>query len=251
MPDLPRELSWPEWQGAPLGFITQLNLPELALYDREGALPRTGMLSFFYDAEQRAFGFDAAERDAWRVLYYDGDLAQLARTPAPPTLPAEGTYPACALECSTEWTLPPLESLHLERVGITWEAMYGPSSATEQARAEGDRYLELCESLARLYGDADLLHRVLGHPDPVQGDMQLECQLASHSLYTGNASGYRDPRAASLRAGATDWRLLLQIDSDDEAGMMWGDVGRIYYWIQQERLAKRDFSNVWFAYQCS
>src|SRR5205814_3675825 len=59
--------------------------------------------------------------------------------------------------------------------------------------------------------DAGPIHRLLGHPEPVQGDMQLECQLVSHGLYCGDASGYRDTRATALRPGAADWRLLLQI----------------------------------------
>ena len=65
-----------------------------------------------------------------------------------------------------------------------------------------------------------VIHRLLGHPDPVQGDMQLECQLASNGIDCGDAGGYRDPRVPALRPGAADWRLLLQIDSDDAAGMM-------------------------------
>ncbi|HUT87622.1 MAG TPA: YwqG family protein [Candidatus Heimdallarchaeota archaeon] len=90
-----------------------------------------------------------------------------------------------------------------------------------------------------------------GHPDPIQGDMQLDCQLTSHGLYTGDATGYEDPRRAELEKGATDWQLLLQIDSDeDNAGMMWGDMGRLYFWIRKDDLKKRAFENVWMVLQC-
>ena len=35
--------------------------------------------------------------------------------------------------------------------------------------------------------------------------------------------------------------LLLQVDSDDGARMMWGDVGRIYYLIETEDLRAKRF----------
>jgi uncharacterized protein YwqG len=91
---------------------------------------------------------------------------------------------------------------------------------------------------------------MLGHPDPIQNDMQLDCQLAFHGLYTGNASGYEDPRRAELEKGAEDWQLLLQIDSDDKARMIWGDAGRLYFWIRKQDLEKRAFENVWMILQC-
>ncbi len=33
----------------------------------------------------------------------------------------------------------------------------------------------------------------------------------------------------ALEAGQTEWRLLLQLDSDERAKMMWGDAGRVSY----------------------
>jgi uncharacterized protein YwqG len=81
--------------------------------------------------------------------------------------------------------------------------------------------------------------------------MQLECQLASNGIYTGDSSRYNAPKAKQLEKGAGDWQLLLQIDSDAKVlGTMWGDVGRVYFWIREQDLKKRDFSNVWLILQC-
>jgi uncharacterized protein YwqG len=96
----------------------------------------------------------------------------------------------------------------------------------------------------------DAPSRVLGHPNQIQGDMQTECALVTGGLYTGDASGYKDPRRAELQAGARDWRLLLQVDSEDAAGMMWGDGGSLYYWIKEPDLAAHDFSRTWMVLQC-
>jgi uncharacterized protein YwqG len=116
---------------------------------------------------------------------------------------------------------------------------------------ESDDYCQLLEEVAELNGDGPAYHHLLGHPETIQGDMQLECQLASHGLYCGDSSGYEDSLRAHLEEGAKDWRLLLQVDSDDDVGMMWGDVGRIYYWIREVDLRAGNFGNVWFVLQCS
>ncbi len=61
---------------------------------------------------------------------------------------------------------------------------------------------------------------MLGQPRQIQNDMQLECQLVSNGLNFGDVSGRKDPRRAELEELVREWRLLLEIDSDDHAGMM-------------------------------
>ncbi|MEJ8543905.1 DUF1963 domain-containing protein [Brevibacillus borstelensis] len=54
-----------------------------------------------------------------------------------------------------------------------------------------------------------------------------------------------DCKSEDLLARASKWRLLFQVDSEeDKTGMMWEDVGRLYFWIEQEALERRDFSRV-------
>jgi Domain of unknown function (DUF1963) len=71
-------------------------------------------------------------------------------------------------------------------------------------------------------------------------DMRLECQLATNGIFCGDGTGYRDPRLEALRPGAADWRLLLQIDSEDGVDMMWRNVGRIFNWIKHADLPDRN-----------
>ena len=196
------------------------------------------MLYFFYvAASQETWGFDPDDRGSWRVLYFDAHPDTLVRTDAPPGMDKYGIFTPCAVTFSTELVLPPWDSAHIAKLHLTEE--------------ERDSYDSLLGQIADLQSTEDeLIHRLLGYPDEIQGDMELECQLVSHGIYCGDPSGYRDPRAAGLEAGATDWRLLLQIDSDDNADMMWGDVGRIYYWIRQEDLQIRDFDSTWMILQC-
>lgn len=43
--------------------------------------------------------------------------------------------------------------------------------------------------------------------------------------------------------------LLLQFDSNQGAGMEWGDVGRLYFWIHPDDLRARRFDRVRLEFQ--
>jgi len=223
---LPKGTTWPTWKDRPQSLVAHINLSEMASFDSESVLPPSGNLLFFYDSEQETWGFDPNDRGSWRVMFVDDNEPV-------DTFSESGIYQPVALVPSAEISLPPWESLWFESSGI------GPASV--------DAYLDLRASIS---GD-ELIHKMLGYPDPVQNEMQLECQLVSNGIYCGDADGYKDPRAETLRNGATDWQLLLQIDSEeDRAGMLWGDVGRLYFWIREQDLRRRDFDRVWCILQC-
>jgi uncharacterized protein YwqG len=185
------------------------------------------VLSFFYDAEQRVWGFDPGDAGSWSVLYAPAGTRVTPRA-FPADLPDHARYADRRLLPEVEMTFAPWELSEVEALGLS----------------EQDRwtYGELVEA-----DDLATIHRLLGHPDPIQGDMQLECQLASNGIDYGD----EDPRTDVLRAGATGWRLLLQVDSDEDVGMMWGDVGRLYYWLRREDLAAGAWDAAWLILQCT
>jgi uncharacterized protein YwqG len=74
--------------------------------------------------------------------------------------------------------------------------------------------------------------------------MHIEVQLASHGLNVEKGE-----TSAELEGGALDWLLLLQIDSDPNAGMRWGSSGMLYYWIERRALEARHFEDVWCVLQ--
>jgi uncharacterized protein YwqG len=229
-PDLPASISWPRNEDGPLSFIAQMNLAEVSAYEPEGVLPSDGLLSFFYDAvTQGAWGFDPADHGSAAVIYTPTRIATDHRVP-PTDLAEDGVFEALGLRPQTELTFAPWESFDVESLGMSRDEVFA--------------YADVLDS------EDATIHRLLGHPDPVQGDMQVECQLVTNGLYCGDSSGYQDARAKELRGGAAEWRLLLQVDSQDEAGMMWGDVGRIYYWIKHSDLLRRDWDLSWLVLQC-
>lgn len=235
-PVMTRGTAWPAWNGTPLSFLALISLAQFAPLDDSGLLPPAGYLNFFYDADdQRAWGFDPAHRGGWRAIYAPpGDAAQVT---APSSVT---TFPARAAGGSRTLTLP------------GWEE----PALSDLTRKDRQRLTGLAEAWREVAGargewpDGEPRHQVGGWPDLIQGPVWLEAQLASHGIYVGNPAGYQDPRVPELRPGAKSWRLLLQLDTDDDLGWMWGDVGRLYYLIRQEDLAARDFSHAWMTFQC-
>jgi uncharacterized protein YwqG len=222
-PDVPEDARWPERNGSPLPFVAQINLAEVAPYDRSHLLPATGLLAFFFD--QDAF-FESQPDDqatSWQVCYFPGPLSNLWGRPLPEDIPQRRRYRPSEVTCAVEMTLPDYsqyDSTSVERLGLS-----GPLTEEEE-----QAYYSL---QAHLAGRVDAkyhlpIHRMLGHPDVVQWDM------------------HRD-----LGDTAADWQLLFQVDSDGTPDTDWGDTGRIYFWIRTRDLAERHFSQVQVLLQCS
>ncbi|MGI1659462.1 MAG: YwqG family protein [Desulfitobacterium sp.] len=235
VPDLPAEVSWPMWRGIPLAFICQINLNEFRPFDEEKLLPSEGMLYFFYEANEQPWGFDPLDKGSTRVIYYSGDTSALFRVTLPDNLPAESRFGACKISFIREVTMPSWESQYIERLGLT----------KKELDIYSDYQIKVQEEVEEVR-----INRLLGHSDNIQGDMQLECQLVTNGLYCGDETGYNDERRKVLETNAVNWRLLLQIDSNEEIGMYWGDLGRIYFWIREDDLKKKNFDNVWTILQC-
>ena len=64
----------------PLAFLAQFDCASLAPLDREGLLPKTGLLSFFYELGSQRWGYDPKDcdcRSAFRFKGYPSDAAYL------------------------------------------------------------------------------------------------------------------------------------------------------------------------------
>ncbi|NNG00145.1 MAG: DUF1963 domain-containing protein [Desulfobacteraceae bacterium] len=226
-------LRWPIWKGKPLAFLCQVDLDAIPKSEFSTLLPSEGILYFFYDQEQSTWGFDPKDRGSWNVIYIS-KKNELKPINAPAGLGKEYIYKEKNIKFSKILIYPDWQDDRIDKLNLN--------------DSQSDEYFELRSSIFQ----NQPAHQLLGYPSPVQGnDMDLESQLVSNGLYCGDATGYRDPKAKELESGRNDWILLLQLDSDDDAGMMWGDVGMLYFWIRKSDLKKNDFSNVWMILQCS
>ncbi len=234
LPNFPSGLGWPKWKGKPLSFLAQLELAELPKRDCLAGLPAVGRLYFFYDQEQSTWGFDPADVGSWRVIYSIGAPLNVPQK-APVGLAEEFVFQEKFVEFREITSIPDRQRI-------------------EDTDGYADLSDEAVEAAIQLMAEpfqSTPQHQLGGYPYPVQNDtMELECQVVSHGVFGGDSSGYQDPRDAHLAANAKEWKLLLQLDSDDETSMMWGDVGKLYFWIRSSDLAERDFSRVWMILQC-
>jgi uncharacterized protein YwqG len=236
-PFLPAGFEWPRNGGRELDFLLQIQLAEVAPLDPLRRLPGSGLLTFFYDLENQPWGYDPEALAGFRVVLSSAGSVEPASLPN-----EEYRLPERSLRFSPVTTLPHYGSRAMDRLE---QAGGGSDESRWKAYT---KLLAAVEHAAYPRGPA--LNRLFGHSANVQGDMQLEAQLVTHGLYCGNSSGYDDPRTRALEAGADDWVLLLQLDSDAGADLMWGDSGRLYYWVRREDLAACRFDRAWMGLQC-
>lgn len=246
VPDLPPNFRWPcfttETYDDPverprsLTFLAQFNCAELAPLDPDGWLPKTGLLSFFYELVSQRWGFDPKDAGCARVYWFErtDDLLPAAIPPGPEEPPM--LLPALGIRAEAEKSLPGFEDLAPEESGrFQWD------SYSDALLALGVQEPESC-------------HKLLGWPNTLQGNMTVQCELISQGYYMGDALE-NIPKASWERARHTsteDWRLLFQMDTlgQGDCVPMFGDCGRIYFYIRKEDLLARRFDRVWLILQC-
>ena len=114
-------------------------------------------------------------------------------------------------------------------------------------RKEQWAYIALYDSLVPDYRAIGDYHQLLGHASTLQGDMHVLCEFGSQGHYWRTvARTYEDPKWQPLRdAGRRDWRLLLQLDSDENVPWRWLIDGRTYFYIRDSALKAGVFDEVW------
>ena len=214
LPLLPLGFEWPRSHERPLDFL----------------------LTFFYDLENQPWGFDPQELDGHKVMLLDANGLVTTPLPAP-----EYHLGPRALRFGPGQTLPHIGSRDYDRL----------DAEAHLSDEDWDLYFEIVDAYeGQFYPQESGRHWMLGHSANVQGDMQLEAQLVTNGLYCGDETGYNDARAQLLESGADDWLLLLQLDSDERADLMWGDMGMLYFWIRQQDLKAHRFDKIWMTLQC-
>jgi uncharacterized protein YwqG len=246
-PNLPPGFDWPAYRGEALGFVAQLDLASLPQRHRPEwspsstlVLPPSGTLYFFFAGTDGSLGYGPEE---WRVLYSDEPLAQLPLREWPDEFhDAYKLKPVRLVVELIEPTVPGSEDSVLTDLSFTAEEsqMYAAmndafyENRQPPARRLGgypdwmkDRQTQECFDEQRPFG----LHRIGGYPDDIQGDPKAEADR----MAPGNESA---------------WELLFQVDSEEAAGICWGDVGRLYFLVRQDDLLHRRFENTWLVADC-
>ena len=252
LPDLPAGVAWPTrapyryprmeddfrpqaaWEPQPLSFLAQINLGDVAEAGCDLPLPKAGLLLFFYDTETQPWGFDPLDEPGSRVLFVSAETT--TRRQVDPAAVSSRVQP---LQLHPSQGLPSWEWLQEENKS---DPRYSYDAFYEELQKLGDQDEQEISFDGHMLG---------GWPNLIQHPMELECEMVRHGIYAGDSEGHADPRVAALRRSAKDWRLLLQLSSDDDLGWMWGDVGKIYYWCREGDIAQGLFEHAWTILQCS
>lgn len=209
---------WPRFKGRPLSLVAQLDLADMRTAGGPDWLPDQGRLLFFYELESGTWGIDTKDAGSAVVIHETGDADQAAE---PADLDGDFRFDAYPVGFVADQSIP-----SDERLDIDWKAL----SPTEEGELE---------TAVEAMQPAGPCHQVDGYPGPIQWDaMEAECENISP-----RGESRSDPTSVE------DWRLLLQVDTDEDAGMMWCDVGRLFYWIREQDARAGDFSKIWLILQ--
>ncbi|MFI4882859.1 MAG: DUF1963 domain-containing protein [Phycisphaerales bacterium JB064] len=237
-PDLPEGVAWPEFDGRPLHFLTQLDLADLPpRWIPTADLPRKGLMSFWYDTQgDRSYGF---KRDSarWRVLYSTKATQRRAFPEHDESAYDFGEpwrpFPERRVEMAPTLTLS--EDAEHELMQRLWNA--GGDDDERQYRFQ-----------AQLGGrDAHggtRMHCLLGSYLFPQADGREHAARQELGISTGKA-GYTEAAQKKVDRRKQAWRLLLLLDSDRASEWLWSDAGSLSFWIRDTDLKKRRFDRIY------
>ncbi|MBO6741210.1 MAG: DUF1963 domain-containing protein [Phycisphaerales bacterium] len=252
LPHLPDNYPWPVKGARPLMFLAQINLEDIdSDHVQDNALPKSGLLTFWGDTAALPWGFDPNDSGTYQVHYFSESPDSFSIRELP-------DFDPNGLDQKPQYKWTPFNECELQikndycynnDVDEAIESIFSQVTE-EQADDLYHRFMDFEEE--QLNHANEGTHQLLGHPHEIQGDMKLECQLVSNGIDLGNQLPESEKaKIESLMPGAKDWRLLLQLDSDqDAADWMWGDCGKLYFWIKEQDLRATDFSSIWGIIQC-
>ena len=216
-PDVADDFQWPhDNSGYPLSLLLQIDCADLAFLDREGLLPTSGHLYFFYElSEMRRDG----KKNSVRVIYNDLFSSQLHPLDYPVNLDKEHQLRECRLQFSQITSLPDIEEIgHLTHKPFKTIDNLEFEEASAQLLEE---YWTGSEGIGNMLGYAFLIQK------PIVKD------LSNHVLL--------------LELDSSEY---WQEDVKTHHNLQFGNDGIIYFYIKREDLLARRFDNITFALQC-
>jgi uncharacterized protein YwqG len=257
LPDLPEGFSWPMEDDEHQTFLAQIHLDDLP-EPRIGALPEKGTLWVFLGADEPAYDIQH------HVIFSDAPKSELQ--PMPP--PGETVFE---------------DERQFSRLNLDFELA---CSLDETYKIEAlDPYYSDIDALRFKIGQYTDLSQILGHGLAVSGNPREEAylvrcgkpRLIHHTHLTAadvqsrieEALADQNTRLVDYNRALLEdigwyhehkenhpeeirkWRLLIQINSYMDAGMCWWDAGYLQFWIHEDDLAQRNFSNTYCGLETS
>lgn len=222
---LPKRIEYPRNpNGEPLSLLAQINfaeMPHLPQY------PETGILAFYIDLYDDLMGLNFDEptnTDGFSVFYFE-DLTE---------------EPYSAEDIQAIFDEHPTDDLYYVALGE-----YKMNGELQNRILITDSY-----DFEHVHGTHfyDYMEQHFGEQaddvsDKIYDNLEIGGSLmGGYPFFT-----QEDPR--KYQENVTHTELLFQLDSDHQR-ILWGDSGVGNFFISKEDLANRDFTNVWYNWDC-
>lgn len=226
----------------PLALLAQLNFAELAnavaIDKLPRSLPSSGILQIYIDNQDDVWGchFPSTPRDKYQVRFWqntDVPMNTEALTVTQTWLRNNSKNCAMPFEMDQEYLMQFTMATQAVNVNCVefeqfadgneciWTYLEALGFDDEQIDAIADMYIADTYVGETHNGG----HQILGYPNFTQDDPRGYNEINEHIL-------------------------LLQIDSDDDNDIMWGDCGIANFFIHPDDLAKQDFSQLVYNWDC-
>ncbi len=225
-PDLPNNYNWPTCKSVSLAFIAQINLDEVAKFDKHCVLPKTGILYFFIRT-----GEDYPElKDEYSVFYYDGKTEDIEQRDFPNDLTDISKFKGIGMDFFEQYTLPAYQNFQI----------------TNLALDDGDVNLlwtaeeEICKLTTKQF---EVGNQILGEARAEQGDVNWHWAFAYLEY---DSYDLDDKQKKKINELEKEFVLLLQVDLGDDRPdfSKYGGSGIAYFGILIDDLKKGNFDKV-------
>ncbi len=224
IPDLPKNVAWPDPSGEPYTFLFQVNLSDIDGRDTENILPKVGLLSFFI-----------SEYQEHASVLYSQSIEQLQPAPLHDMFPSMDVSDSIKLYLGFEQScIPPrYDSPAFQALDLSQDQQYSFE----------DFEYELDESDSRIKNH--IPSRLLGPclDDIGGGDLhqKVSCELRIRGLK------YSKESELQVRDAAQQWRILAMMDPFEKGSPLRSNTSlnrRLFFWIRHQDLAGGDFGKV-------
>lgn len=215
-PYLPLSVDYPtNKKGKPLLHLAQINLAEMPAFD---GFPASGILQFYISAFDEMMGLDFENPTTpsnFRVIFHENPDASS-------DLQSDFSFLDDLPFSPIQYKKPRKITFEAQEevCGIVDFRFAETIGAAMEAQAKGNNYYDLEDAYAKTVKND-------GH------------KMGGYGYFT-----QEDPREESHEV------LLFQLDSDEKHGILWGDMGVCNFFINADDLKNKDFSKVWYNWDC-
>lgn len=220
VPYFPKGMDYPRTsKGDYLNLLAQINFAEVPALE---GFPQQGILQF-YIADDESLGLDfdnPKKQDRFRIIYFPNPHSNennlVTNFDFLPDIDYSPIFKPCGLTFEMQVAPITCEDHHFEKI-------LGQEFQNLPQEKQWNLIDTYCEDMS-VAGS-----KLGGYPNFIQND----------------------PRPYLKSEGEEEYILLLQIDSDNEGNILWGDVGVGNFFIQASALKRLDFSNVIYNWDCA